>query len=150
VVKNRIGQHRWTTCAEVQTLIVQLARQLNDGSIASLLNRLGHVTGKGQTWTQARVRAFRCDHHIPVYKDGERVERSELTLEQAAERLGTSRMTVLRMISAGTLPASQACKGAPWVIKADHLLCARECVTSADLSKHPLPQNTQQISLDFQ
>jgi hypothetical protein len=32
VVKNRVGQHRWTTDVEVQTLITQLARQLNDGS----------------------------------------------------------------------------------------------------------------------
>jgi hypothetical protein len=47
VVKNRTGQHRWTTNVEVQVLIPQLARQLNDGSIASLLNRLGHHTGRG-------------------------------------------------------------------------------------------------------
>jgi hypothetical protein len=66
VVKNRTGQHRWTTDVEVQTLIAQLARQLNDGSIAALLNRLGHRTGAGQTWTGARVRSFRCYHNIDV------------------------------------------------------------------------------------
>ena len=103
VVKNRTGQHRWTADVEVQTLITQLARQLKDGSIASLLNRLGHRTGRDQTWTEMRVRSFRCSHGIAVYKAGEREERGEVTLEQAAEVLGTSKMTVLRMIAAGTL-----------------------------------------------
>ena len=88
VVKNRTGQHRWTTDVEVQTLITQLARQLNDGSIASLLNRLGHRTGRELTWTETRVRSFRCSHGIAVYKDGEREQRGEVTLEQAAELLG--------------------------------------------------------------
>ena len=118
VVKNRTGQHRWTTDVEVQVLITQLARQLTDGSIASLLNRLGHRTGKGHTWTEMRVRSFRGDHQIAVYKAGEREARGELTLEQAAEALATSKMTVLRMIGSGVLQATQACKGAPWVIRA--------------------------------
>ena len=113
VVKNRVGQHRWTTDVAVMTLITQLARQLNDGSIAALLNRLGHRTGKGHTWTEMRVRSFRGDHQIAVYKAGERDARGELTLEQAADALGASKMTVLRMIGAGSLQAVQACKGAP-------------------------------------
>lgn len=61
VVKNRVGQHRWTTDVQVQTLITQLAGQLNDGTIASLLNRLGQRTATGHTWTEMRVRAFRGD-----------------------------------------------------------------------------------------
>ena len=81
VVKNRLGQHRWTTDVEVQALIPQLAR-LNDASIASLLNRLGHRTGRGQSWTEMRVRSFRCDRGIPVYKAGEREDRGELTLNK--------------------------------------------------------------------
>lgn len=150
VVKNRRGQHRWTTDVEVQTLITQLARQLNDGSIASLLNRLGHRTGKDQTWTELRVRSFRCDHGIAVYKPGERLERGEVTLEQAADALGTSKMTVLRMISAGSLTAWQACKGAPWVIKADYLRRpeVRAAITAPGGS--PLPEDPQQISLELQ
>lgn len=81
VVKNQTGQHRWTTNVEVKALIMQLARQLNDGSIAALLNLLGHRTGKDHTWTEMRVRSFRGDHQIAVYKSGEREARGELTLE---------------------------------------------------------------------
>jgi len=150
VVKNRTGQHRWTTDVEVQTLITQLARQLNDGGIAALLNRLGHRTGKDRTWTGTRVRSFRGDHDIGVYKPGEREERGELTLEQAADTLGISKMTVLRMISAGSLAASQACKGAPWVIKAEDLQRPdiRAVITATGAS--PLPEDPQQISLELQ
>ena len=150
VVKNRVGQHRWTTNVEVQALITQLARQLNDGGIAALLNRLGHPTGKGHTWTEMRVRAFRSDNQIDVYKAGEREARGEMTLEQAAEALRTSTMTVLRMISAGQLAATQACKGAPWVIKvADvHRLGPRTAGKSP--GKGPRTDDPQQISLEFQ
>lgn len=150
VVKNRIGQHRWTTDVEVQTLITQLARQLNDGSIASLLNRLGHRTGKDHTWTEMRVRSFRCDHHIAVYKSGEREARGELTLEQASEALGTSKMTVLRMIGAGALAATQACKGAPWVIKAVDLRRPEVCAAVSAPAGGPLPEDPRQISLELQ
>ncbi|WP_154671335.1 hypothetical protein [Paraburkholderia mimosarum] len=84
VVKNRTGQHGWATDVAVKALITRIARQLNDSSIASLLNRLGHRTGKGHTWTEMRVRSFRSDHHIAVYRIGEREARSELTLELSA------------------------------------------------------------------
>ena len=121
VPKNRVGQHRWGTPPDVQKLIEQLARQLNDASIAALLNRLGHRTGKGHTWTEMRVRSYRSDHGIAVYREGEREQRGEVTLEQAAQILGVSTMTALRMIAAGEIAATQACRGAPWVIARSEL-----------------------------
>lgn len=150
VVKNRVGQHRWTTDIEVQTLITQLARQLNDGTIASLLNRLGHRTAKGHTWTEMRVRSFRGDHRIAVYKAGEREARGELTLEQAADALGTSKMTVLRMIAVGSLQGTQACKGAPWVIKAIDVQRPEIRAAVATPARGPLPEDPRQFPLDIQ
>jgi DNA invertase Pin-like site-specific DNA recombinase len=150
VVKNRPGQHRWSTDIEVQGLITQLARQLRDPSIASLLNRLGHHTGKGHTWTEMSVRSFRTSHGIAVYKNGEREERGELTLEQAAEALATSKMTVLRMIGVGTLAASQACKGAPWVIKASDVQRPEVRAAVNRPSGAPRPMDPKQISLELQ
>jgi excisionase family DNA binding protein len=150
VVKNRTGQHRWSTDVEVGSLIKQLARQLNDGNIASLLNRLGHRTAKDHSWTEMRVRTFRAGHDIAVYKDGEREARGELTLEQAAQELGTSKMTVLRMIGAGLLPAAQACKGAPWVIKATDLQRPEVRAAVVAPSGRPLPADPRQIPLELQ
>lgn len=150
VVKNRTGQHRWTADIEVQTLVPQLARQLKDASIASLLNRMGHRTGKDLTWTETRVRSFRSSHGIAVFKAGEREERREVTLEQAAEILAVSKMTVLRLISAGTLSASQACKGAPWIIKLSDLQRPDVHGAAKAPGHGPRSQDSQQISLELQ
>ena len=116
VRKHHTGNHRWTTDVETGALITELARLLRDRSIANLLNRLGKTTGKGNPWTEARVRSYRTSHGIAIYREGEREERGELTLQEAAACLGVSKMTVLREIRRGVIPARQACKGAPWVI----------------------------------
>jgi excisionase family DNA binding protein len=121
VVKNRTGQHRWKTDTATEELIRELARLLPDQSIASVLNRLGMRSAKGHTWTQERVRNFRCEHRIAIYREGERAERHELILHEAASRLEVSKMTVIRLIRDGLLPARQICVGAPYVIQQDDL-----------------------------
>ena len=143
VIKARTGEHRWMLDAETTDIIREVARLVPDMQIASLLNRAGKRTGRDNSWTEPRVRAFRNDHNIPVYRPGERAERGELTLEEAATALGTSMMTVQRLITKGTLAARQACKGAPWVIKADAL-------ANVQLSRRcPVTQNLAQKALQF-
>jgi excisionase family DNA binding protein len=117
VVKNRVGQHRWKTTATTEQLLRDLARVLSDDKIASVLNRLGIQTAKGNTWTQQRVRTFRKDNGIAIYREGERAQRGEVVLHEAAARLGVSKMTVVRLIKDGVLPAKQICVGAPYVIR---------------------------------
>jgi DNA invertase Pin-like site-specific DNA recombinase len=117
VAKNRAGQHRWKTGVATEQLIVEMARVTADSSIAAILNRLGVRTAKGHTWTQQRIRTFRSDHGIAIYRDGERAERGEVTLEESADRLCVSKMTVVRLIKDQLLPAKQACIGAPYVIR---------------------------------
>ena len=116
VPRNRTGQHRWSSDAAVDDLIRTLARQQPDHAIAATLNRCGLRTGRGNTWTEVRVRSFRNAHDIAVHRTGEMAERGELSLEEAADLLKVSKMTVLRLISSGSLQARQACKGAPWAI----------------------------------
>src|SRR4051794_18562032 len=147
VPRNRTGKHRWSTAAETGDLIRALARQQPDSGIAMILNRAGKRTGKGNTWTEARVRSFRNGHGIAVYREGEMAERGELTLEQTAERLKVSKMTVLRLIGGGALQAWQVCKGAPWAIAEAQLsgLDVRRL-----LSRRPVPANPDQQTLDFQ
>ena len=57
VRKNRAGQHRWTTDADVVELVTVLARQMPDKAIASLHNRAGKTTARGNGST-ARVCFF--------------------------------------------------------------------------------------------
>jgi excisionase family DNA binding protein len=121
VRKNRAGQHRWSTDADVVELVTVLARQMPDQAIAAVLNRAGKTTGRGNGWTRSRVCFLRNHRMIPPYREGERAERGEVTLEEAAARLKVSEPTVRRLIKDKVLPAEQLCKGAPWVIRAGDL-----------------------------
>jgi excisionase family DNA binding protein len=146
VARNRTGQHRWRCDAAVDDMIRDLARQQSDQAIAATLNRAGMRTGRDNSWTQARVCSFRRAHGIAVYRPGEMAERGELTLEEAAERLSVSKMTVLRLIGSGAITARQVCKGAPWAIPAAQL----ETLDPRGPSARPITAIPSQATLDFQ
>jgi hypothetical protein len=117
-----------------------------DRQIARLLNRTGVETGHGNAWTQERVCGFRNHHDIAVYRDGEWVERGEITLEAAAKVLGVCNMTAHRMLRRGYIKGRQACAGAPWVIKADDLAGLR----GGKRQNSPLTPDAAQQTFDFQ
>ncbi|EKV26571.1 hypothetical protein C882_2283 [Caenispirillum salinarum AK4] len=146
VPKNRPGHHRWIGDPETGDLIHRLARQQSDAAIAATLNRIGKRTGRGNTWTEVRVRSYRNAHGIAVFKPGELAERGELTLEEAADRLKVSKMTVLRLISAGTIHGYQACKGGPWAIPAHQLSTLPPQLRSQG---RPVTPDPDQIPLKF-
>ena len=100
-------------------LVTVLARQMPDQAIAAVLNRAGKKTGRGNGWTRSRVCLLRNHRGITPYHEGERAERGEVTLDEAAAALDVSAATVRRMINERLLPARQLCKGAPWVIRTD-------------------------------
>ena len=146
VPRARTGEHRWRTDAQVEDLVRALARQLPDKAIAAVLNRLGKRTGRGNTWTQARVCSHRNGHGVAVHRPGEMAERGELTLKDAAARLGTSKTTVLRLIADGTIEASQVCKGAPWAIPKARI----DALEGTDFRRAgPVTRDPEQKELDF-
>ena len=147
VPRNRTGQHRWAAGAEVVDLVRGLARQLPDSAIAATLNRLGKKTGRGNTWTEVRVRSFRSHHGVAVFRPDELAERGELTLTDTAARLGISKMTVLRMIADGTIEAAQVCKGGPWGIPEAQV----DALRGTELRRaRPRTADPNQAQLDFQ
>jgi excisionase family DNA binding protein len=148
VKKNKVGQTRWMVEADVVDLVRVLARQLPDMAIAAILNRSGKLTGHGATWTRTHVRGLRNTNGIPVYREGERAERGEVTLDEAADILKVSRATAYRMVSAGVLPAQQLCTGAPWIIRLADLRDDAVCRDAeARRSRRPISQNPLQNSL---
>jgi DNA invertase Pin-like site-specific DNA recombinase len=148
--KNKTGEHRWRTDVDTVKLIAALARQMPDFSIASMLNRLSQRTAKGLAWTEARIRGFRSDHGIAVYRDGERAQRGELNLDEAAKELGVSKMTILRMIDRDILAAQQSCKGTPWVIRKVDLQSPAVARAAAGVPNGAVTPNPNQESLDLQ
>jgi DNA invertase Pin-like site-specific DNA recombinase len=147
-VKQRLnagGRHYWPPDDTI-SLVRELARLMPDRQIARLLNRCGKSTGYGNGWTQERVRSFRNHHDIAVYRDGERAERGEVTLDAAAEIIGVCKMTALRMIRRGEVKGRQVCTGAPWVIKAEDVAAfVANKRLSAPVTPHPA-----QPTFDFQ
>lgn len=144
-------KHRYTTDTDTTDLIRALARLMPDARIARLLNMLGRHTSKGNTWNAIRIRGFRNTHDIAIYRDGERAERGEVNLEEAATILDTNKWNVLRLIERKVLPAQQACKGAPWVIRRGDvdLPAVRHAVTAGG-GAVTLTENPDQEILDFQ
>ena len=150
VKKNKPGQNSWVTDAEVVELVRVLARRMRDEAIASILNRSGKSTGRGNSWTSARVASVRNERKIAPYREGERAERGEVTIEEAAAELAVSPSTIFRMIKDGVLPAQHLCKGAPWIISSDDL--KREDVRAdaeARRSRRPSSRDPRQRNLDF-
>ncbi len=121
LAKNRHGETSNTTSSETKEIISALARIMPDKHIVGCLNRLGKRTASGLAWTPARVCSFRKDHHIPVFKEGEREQRGELTPEEVSCELGVSVSKVRKLIKRGILPAKQVCTGAPLLIQKEAL-----------------------------
>jgi DNA invertase Pin-like site-specific DNA recombinase len=143
---NTAGKHRWTISEDTLTLVRQLARQMPDKQIARLLNRAGKPTGRGNGWTETRVRSFRHHHEIAVHCEGEEAARGEITLNGAAQMIGVAPMTALRMIRRGDIKGRQLCKGAPWVIRAEDVAA----FVAKERSRGPLTPNPAQPSFEFQ
>ena len=149
--KNKRGEPHNTTDPETIEIISALARIMPDKHMVSCLNLLGKRTASGLTWTPKRICAFRNDHRIPVYKEGERESRGELTLEEVSVELDVSVSKARKLIKQGILPAKQVCFGAPWIIQKESLKSEHvRQAASSNVSSSPLTTNSQQQPLDFQ
>ena len=121
------GRHRYVTEDDLVEIVRMLARIEPDARIASILNRNQRRTAHGQSWATKRVCSLRNNHAIPVYREGERQARDEMSVSEGAAALGVTPTTVLRLIRLKQLLASQACVSAPWILrKADVERCVAE------------------------
>src|SRR2546425_639155 len=97
-------------------IIRRMAIRHGDDEIASVLNRLGYLTGKGKRWNQNRVATARQNHSIAGQKralpDPDRV-----SLNKAARLCGVSHRTIERLADAGLLKREQTAPRAPWQIR---------------------------------
>jgi hypothetical protein len=113
------------TSMEALDIIRRMAVRHGDNEIASVLNRLGYSTGKGNRWNQNRVATARKNHAITGQKralpDPERV-----SLNEAARLCGVSHRSLERLVEAGLLNREQVAPRAPWLIR------------RADLDKDPV------------
>lgn len=101
-------------------VIRRMAVRNGDDQIASVLNRLGYTTGKGNRWNQNRVATARKNHSIAGQRralpDPDRV-----SLNEAARLCGVSHRSIERLVEAGFLQREQAAPRAPWGIRRSDL-----------------------------
>lgn len=140
------GQHRFTTDSKTIEIMGKLARVLSDEAIAALLNRRGIRTAHGDTWTARRVCSQRNDRGIAVYREEDRHARGDLLVSEVANVLHVGYETALRLVRKGLIPATQACAGAPWVIRKEHL----ETYQAVQATHSPQTANSNQLLIDLQ
>ena len=117
--RRRRGQCSTQTSRELIEAITVLARISTDDIIASVLNRNGHPTGRGNRWTRERVTALRSHHHIPCYQPDQQKHWTNLT--DAATLLDISPRTLRLAVDRGEIPADHPFADGPWVISRDTL-----------------------------
>jgi hypothetical protein len=89
------GRHRYVTDDGLVEIVRMLARIEPDARIASILNRNQRRTAHGQSWTPKRICSLRNNHAIPVYREGERQARGEMSVSEGAAALGVTATTDL-------------------------------------------------------
>ena len=142
----RTGRHRYVTDDDLVEIVRMLARIEPDARIASILNRNQRHTAHGQNWTAKRICSLRNNHAIPVYREGERQARGEMSVSEVAAALAVTPTTVLRLIRLKQLPASQACMGAPWILpRAD----VERCVAGRNHPSPPPTVDSAQLTLEM-
>lgn len=152
IPRNRPGHHRHSTDQETVDLVRGLAEAAEDKDIARHLNRLGRKTGPGNSWTQSRVASLRYANDIPSYDSGRRKKQGLVNMQEAAQRLGVSPMSVMRLIRERILPARQVIPYAPRLIEEGQLQQAavqRAVEAIKARGKRPLPENENQKVFDF-
>jgi DNA invertase Pin-like site-specific DNA recombinase len=119
--RRRRGQCATQTSRELIEAVTVLARICSDDLIAGVLNRNGHLTGRGNRWTRERVTALRSHHRIPCYKPDAQQQQPWLNLTDAAALLEVSPRTLRLAIDRCEIPADHPFADGPWVIGRDVL-----------------------------
>ena len=140
------GRHRYVTDDDLVEIVRTLARIEPDARIASILNRNQRRTAHGQGWTAKRICSLRNNHAIPVYREGERQDRGEMSVNEGAAALGVTPTTVLRLIRLKQLPATQACVSATWILR---LADVERCVAERNRSATPPTVDSAQLVLEI-
>jgi excisionase family DNA binding protein len=144
--KIRTGRHRFVTDDDLVEIVRGLARIEPDARIASILNRNQRRTAHGQNWTAKRICSLRNNYAIPVHSEGERQARQEMSVSEVAVVLGVTPTSVLRLIRLKQLPATQACVGAPWMLRAEDV---ERCAADRNRPETPPMLDSTQLNLEI-
>lgn len=103
-------------------LVRRLAERYDDKTIATVLSKQKRRTGTGLAFTKARVASLRVSRSIPAFQPPEIVTPASddvrvVSLAEAIEILGVSRVTLYRWLNDGFIDGEQLTPGGPWHIR---------------------------------
>lgn len=107
-------------------LLARLAKLYPDDVIAGILNRQGRKTSRGERFTAGNVGNLRRYRKMDRFQPQDDVSEGELvTIQKAAEILGTAPSTIHRWLNDGFIAGEQLTPGAPWRIRMNDELRSR-------------------------
>jgi DNA invertase Pin-like site-specific DNA recombinase len=115
--RRRRGQNSTHTSNDIIQAVRSLARICPDDLLASVLNRNGLLTGRGNRWTRERIVSLRTTHDIPCYDRGRRESEGWMNLKEAAHVLGINPRTLRIAVERGEIEADHPLSAGPWVFQ---------------------------------
>jgi excisionase family DNA binding protein len=125
---NHSGGHRYVTSAQVNDLVRRVAPYYTDEQIAFMLNSKHLRTGRGNSFTTARVGYVRRAVGLPPANPASLPDSDDptwMSVSEAAKALGVSPDTIRRWAREGSLQAKQVMLQAPWRIHVTDEVIAR-------------------------
>lgn len=135
---------------DLTRIVGTLRKVLDDGAIATALNRSKLRTNDGATWNARKVAEFRKLHHIRGFSAHAKAKNGWMTQAEAATSLDVSPMSMTRLVQIGIIPAEQPHPGMPTVVKQselDHVRVQQAVVQLQASNNRPLSQDPNQLNL---
>ncbi len=124
VRRRRRGQSTQTS-KDTLEVVRLLSRICPDDLIASVLNRNGQLTGRGNRWTRERVTSLRSYNKIPCYRAENRASSGWMNLTEAAGFLGISSRTLRLAVERGEIEGEHPLDDGPWLFHRENLQSER-------------------------
>lgn len=121
VLRRQRGDNGTHTDKDVVEIVRALARIGKDDFIAGALNKAGRRTGRGNRWTQERVKALRSHNRIESYSGPARLREGWMSLKEAAAHLKISAAALRRLAERKKVSSDHPLPNGPWIFRRDDL-----------------------------
>ena len=121
VKQRRRGQNSLHTSSDVVDVVRILTKTCPDQLIASILNRGGLKTGKGNRWTQVRVTSLRSKRKMPGHSLEQQKVNGWMTLTQASKYLKICPSTLRHAAEKEVIPVQHPLSNGPWIFSRSDL-----------------------------
>ena len=124
----------------------------SDLLIASVLNRNGLLTGRGNRWTRERVTALRSHHKIPCHSQETQSSEGWVNLTEAARLLGVAPKTLRLAVERGEIKAEHPVPDGPWIFNRQALsspAAIHVAERARDRTRTPAVPTSEQRGFEF-